>query len=93
MIASLAVASRPKPVQADLRATRPLTVRGISGHEYPDHRGAHHWRPLIERLLGESDQELVCLDHFDDYYNPDLKRATAAGFAKIAHENRGGDFL
>ena len=36
---------------------------------------------LIERLLVESDDDLVCLDNFNNYYNPAIKRANAARFA------------
>ena len=35
---------------------------------------------LIERLLRDSDQRIVCLDNFNDYYDPALKRANVAGF-------------
>jgi UDP-glucuronate 4-epimerase len=40
---------------------------------------------MIERLLRESNDELVCLDNFNDYYDPALKRANVAGFA---HQRR-----
>jgi UDP-glucuronate 4-epimerase len=36
---------------------------------------------MIERLLSESDATLVCLDNFNDYYDPALKRANVSGFA------------
>ena len=48
---------------------------------------------FIERLLKERDEPLVCLDNFNDFYDPALKRANVATFA---HERRvtlvGGDF-
>jgi UDP-glucuronate 4-epimerase len=37
---------------------------------------------LIERLLAAGNEPLVCLDNFNDYYDPALKRANIAGFAK-----------
>jgi UDP-glucuronate 4-epimerase len=37
---------------------------------------------LIERLLAESQHDIVCLDNFNDYYDPRLKRENVAGFAK-----------
>jgi UDP-glucuronate 4-epimerase len=40
-----------------------------------DFIGSH----MIERLLRASDDELVCLDKFNDYYDPALKRATRPG--------------
>ena len=36
---------------------------------------------MIERLLDDTDQRIVCLDNYNDYYAPSLKRANAAGFA------------
>src|SRR4051794_27436998 len=36
---------------------------------------------LVERLLAESDQPLVVLDNFNDYYDPALKRANVAAWA------------
>ena len=36
---------------------------------------------LIERLLKDSDQRVVCLDNFNDYYDPNQKRENVAGFA------------
>ncbi len=36
---------------------------------------------LIEILLSSSDQTIVCLDSFNDYYDPALKRANAAAFS------------
>ena len=35
---------------------------------------------MVERLLDESDERIVCLDNFNDYYDPALKRANIAGF-------------
>ncbi len=36
---------------------------------------------FIERLLSaEPEARIVCLDNFNDYYSPDLKRANLAGF-------------
>lgn len=35
---------------------------------------------LIELLLRESDSPIVCLDSFNDYYDPALKRVNVAGF-------------
>jgi UDP-glucuronate 4-epimerase len=35
---------------------------------------------LIERLLRESNEHIVCIDNFNDYYDPALKRANVAGF-------------
>lgn len=35
---------------------------------------------LIERLLRESSEHIVCIDNFNDYYDPALKRANVAGF-------------
>ena len=35
---------------------------------------------LIERLLAETEQSLVCLDNYNDYYDP-LKRKNVAAFA------------
>ncbi len=37
---------------------------------------------LIERLLKESQERLVCLDSFNDYYDPALKRSNVTGFSK-----------
>jgi UDP-glucuronate 4-epimerase len=37
---------------------------------------------LIERLLRDSDEQIVCLDNFNDYYDPALKRLNVAGFAE-----------
>jgi len=36
---------------------------------------------LIERLLNESQHKIVCLDNFNDYYDPRLKRENVADFA------------
>jgi len=36
---------------------------------------------LTERLLAESDERLVVVDNFNDYYAPELKRANAARIA------------
>jgi UDP-glucuronate 4-epimerase len=36
---------------------------------------------LIERLLVETERSLVCLDNFNDYYDPALKRQNVASFA------------
>ncbi|MEK6249332.1 MAG: GDP-mannose 4,6-dehydratase [Planctomycetales bacterium] len=35
---------------------------------------------LIERLLVDTDKRVVCLDNFNDYYSPELKRKNVAGF-------------
>ncbi len=35
---------------------------------------------LIELLLKECDSPIVCLDNFNDYYDPALKRTNVAGF-------------
>ena len=35
----------------------------------------------IERLLAQSDTPLVCLDNYNDYYDPKLKRINVQGFA------------
>ena len=37
---------------------------------------------LIERLLRESQHAIVCLDNFNDYYDPRLKRENITGFAR-----------
>ena len=36
---------------------------------------------IVERLLRESSETLVCLDNFNDYYDPALKRDNVRGFA------------
>jgi len=36
---------------------------------------------FIERLLQERDEPIICLDNFNDFYNPAIKRANVAGFA------------
>jgi UDP-glucuronate 4-epimerase len=36
---------------------------------------------MIELLLRERDDAIVCLDNFNDYYDPRLKRANVAAFA------------
>src|SRR5262245_20099578 len=36
---------------------------------------------LIERLLRRTDIRIACLDEYNDYYSPALKRANTAGFA------------
>ncbi len=33
---------------------------------------------LIERLLAETDQDIIAVDNFNDYYDPAIKRANAA---------------
>ena len=35
---------------------------------------------LIERLVRESDARIICLDNYNDYYDPSLKRANVASF-------------
>src|SRR5580692_7317173 len=51
-----------------------LLVTGVAGFI-----GGH----LIERLLADrGDVEIVCLDNFNDYYDPALKRANVARFAR-----------
>ncbi|MEX0937628.1 MAG: GDP-mannose 4,6-dehydratase [Pirellulales bacterium] len=37
---------------------------------------------LIERLLQETRESLLCLDNFNDYYDPALKRTNIRGFAE-----------
>src|SRR5487761_1618527 len=37
---------------------------------------------FIERLLIDRDEPVVCLDNFNDFYDPALKRANVAGFAE-----------
>ncbi|HEV3007104.1 MAG TPA: GDP-mannose 4,6-dehydratase [Pirellulales bacterium] len=39
---------------------------------------------FIERLLGWGDEPIVCLDDFNDFYSPAVKRANIAGF--VNHE-------
>lgn len=39
---------------------------------------------LIERLLTVTDEPIVCLDNFNDYYDPALKRANVRSFADSA---------
>ena len=36
---------------------------------------------FIERLIDERDEPIVCLDNFNDFYDPALKRANVADFA------------
>jgi UDP-glucuronate 4-epimerase len=36
---------------------------------------------FIERLLSSTDATVICLDNFNDYYDPALKRANAAAFS------------
>lgn len=36
---------------------------------------------LIERLLDATDARIVCLDNFNDFYDPCVKRANVAGFS------------
>ncbi len=36
---------------------------------------------FIEHLLATTDEPIVCLDNFNDYYSPALKRANVAAFA------------
>ncbi|HEV3338774.1 MAG TPA: GDP-mannose 4,6-dehydratase [Pirellulales bacterium] len=36
---------------------------------------------LIERVLADGDERVVCLDNFNDFYDPAIKRANAAAFA------------
>jgi UDP-glucuronate 4-epimerase len=50
----------------------PILVTGGAGFI-----GSH----FIERLLAESDEEVVCLDDFNDYYDPHRKRENARAFA------------
>jgi UDP-glucuronate 4-epimerase len=35
---------------------------------------------LVERFLADSDESIVCLDNYNDYYDPALKRENVAGF-------------
>lgn len=35
---------------------------------------------LIEQLIDQSDSQIVCLDNYNDYYDPALKRANVARF-------------
>ncbi|HVA44932.1 MAG TPA: GDP-mannose 4,6-dehydratase [Pirellulales bacterium] len=37
---------------------------------------------FIERLLAERDEKIVCLDNFNDFYDPAVKRASVASFAR-----------
>lgn len=37
---------------------------------------------FTEMVLRETEQEVVCLDNFNDYYDPAQKRANVAGFAR-----------
>jgi len=37
---------------------------------------------MVERLLADTEQSIVCLDNYNDYYAPSLKRANVAGFAR-----------
>ncbi|HQU42312.1 MAG: hypothetical protein B7Z73_10995 [Planctomycetia bacterium 21-64-5] len=37
---------------------------------------------FIERLLAERDEKIVCLDNFNDFYEPAAKRANVASFAQ-----------
>ncbi|HJT30667.1 MAG TPA: GDP-mannose 4,6-dehydratase [Pirellulales bacterium] len=39
---------------------------------------------FIERLLEEGRERIICLDNFNRFYNPDVKRANIAGFARDA---------
>ena len=49
-------------------------------------------RHLAHRLCGDTDQ-IVCLDNFNDYYDPKLKRSNAVEIAKLANvEVVEGDF-
>ena len=36
---------------------------------------------LIARLIERSDDQIVCLDNFNDYYDPALKRSAVEAFA------------
>lgn len=36
---------------------------------------------LIERLLANTEASIICLDNFNDYYSPALKRSNVAAFA------------
>jgi UDP-glucuronate 4-epimerase len=40
---------------------------------------------LIERLAGKAAEPIVCLDNFNDYYDPRLKRANAQALAQLRH--------
>ncbi len=40
---------------------------------------------LVERLLRECDAPVICLDNYNDYYDPALKRANVAGFRDHAN--------
>jgi len=39
---------------------------------------------LVERLLADTAARIVCLDDFNDYYSPTLKRTNLEGFARNA---------
>lgn len=48
---------------------------------------------LIETLRKETDERLICLDNFNDYYDPRLKRTNAEAIGKLPHvEMVEGDF-
>src|SRR5690242_13343225 len=36
---------------------------------------------IIERALARDDARVICLDNFNDYYDPAIKRENVAGFA------------
>lgn len=52
----------------------PILITGGAGFI-----GSH----LIERLHADRDEPLICLDNFNDYYDPSLKRANAAQLAPM----------
>jgi UDP-glucuronate 4-epimerase len=64
----------PAPLQAASSVNMAILITGGAGFV-----GSH----LVEMLLVATDQPLVVLDNFNDYYDPRLKRANVAAFAEI----------
>jgi UDP-glucuronate 4-epimerase len=63
----------PAPLQAASSVNMAILITGGAGFV-----GSH----LVEMLLVATDQPLVVLDNFNDYYDPRLKRANVAAFAR-----------